>query len=75
METLVEEPVTDGVETPKPKKKTRRGTRGGRGRKKKATPVAAGDAATAESAGSEPEAQEDWDYVPMSEWADDLPES
>ncbi len=30
-----EEPGQDGAEAPKPKKKTRRGTRGGRGRKKK----------------------------------------
>jgi ribonuclease G len=30
-----DEPVGDGTEPPRPKKKTRRGTRGGRGRKKK----------------------------------------
>jgi ribonuclease E len=79
VETLVEEPIVDGAGPPKPKKKTRRGTRGGRGRKKKTAPVAAGgQAATAEGAKTEPEPapepEEGWDYVPMSEWADDLPE-
>jgi ribonuclease G len=38
-----EEPAGDGTEAPRPKKKTRRGTRGGRGRKKK-TAAAAGTA-------------------------------
>jgi ribonuclease G len=38
------QPVADGTESPRPKKKTRRGTRGGRGRKKKtAASVAASD--------------------------------
>jgi ribonuclease G len=37
------EAATDGTETPRPKKKTRRGTRGGRGRKKK-TAAAVGTA-------------------------------
>jgi ribonuclease G len=36
-----DEPVGDGTEPPKPKKKTRRGTRGGRGRKKKTTAAVA----------------------------------
>ena len=75
VEALVEAPAADGAEAPKPKKKTRRGTRGGRGRKKKATTVAAGDGATPGSTAAESEPQEGWDYVPMSEWADDLPES
>ena len=38
-----EEPAGDGTEAPRPKKKTRRGTRGGRGRKKK-TAAAVGTA-------------------------------
>jgi ribonuclease G len=64
----------DGAAPPKPKKKTRRGTRGGRGRKKKttATPAAAtkdGDEA-AEASGDEESAG--WQYVPMSEWGDDV---
>jgi ribonuclease G len=66
-----EEPSEDGAEEPKPKKKTRRGTRGGRNRKKKTT---AGLAATA-TAPPEDEQQENWDYVPMSEWGDDIGES
>jgi ribonuclease G len=67
------------------KKKTRRGSRGGKNRRKRAAaeaaavnggePAAGEDAATAtapveEPAGEPP--QEDWDYVPMSEWGDDL---
>jgi ribonuclease G len=65
------EPVQDGAEPAKPKKKTRRGTRGGRNRKKK-TATASAAVATAE-----PEAEgpaPDWEYVPMSEWGDDVPE-
>ena len=65
------EPVHDGAEPAKPKKKTRRGTRGGRNRKKK-TATASAAVATAE-----PEAEgppPDWEYVPMSEWGDDVPE-
>jgi ribonuclease G len=63
------EAVQDGTEPAKPKKKTRRGTRGGRNRKKKT--------ATAAVATAEPEAEgpaPDWEYVPMSEWGDDVPE-
>jgi ribonuclease G len=58
----------DGAEPPKPKKKTRRGTRGGRNRKRKTT---AATAATAEA--EPPESSENWEYVPMSEWGDDVP--
>jgi ribonuclease G len=63
-----EAPSEDGAEEPKPKKKTRRGTRGGRNRKKT---TAAGVAATA-TAQPKDEQQENWDYVPMSEWGDDI---
>jgi len=63
-----EAPSEDGAEEPKPKKKTRRGTRGGRNRKKT---TAAGVAATA-TAPPKDEQQENWDYVPMSEWGDDI---
>jgi ribonuclease G len=68
----VEEPTEDGAEPPKPKKKTRRGTRGGRGRKKK-TATAAAAVAAAEPA-TEGAPASDWEYVPMSEWGDDVPE-
>jgi ribonuclease G len=67
-EAAVEEgPPADGAEPepPKPKKKTRRGTRGGRGRKKKTATVAAAPA-------SEEEQPTDWEYVPMSEWGDEV---
>jgi predicted RNA-binding protein with TRAM domain len=73
-----EEPTAEGTEdAPKPKKKTRRGSRGGKNRKKKAAPATQnGDEAVA---GTEPvpEAEPasengDFEYVPMSEWADEL---
>jgi ribonuclease G len=48
-----DEPAGDGTEPPRPKKKTRRGTRGGRGRKKKtaAAVVATGTGGTEHDAG------------------------
>jgi len=68
-EQTEETPAADGAESEQAKKKTRRGTRGGRNRKRKTTAVAAaaadGDSATVD-------APEDWTYVPMSEWADDV---
>jgi ribonuclease G len=74
-----DEPVTaEADEAPKPKKKTRRGTRGGRNRKKKPAAATNGSEAASEptpEATSEQEPQPengDFDYVPMSEWADDL---
>jgi ribonuclease G len=82
-----DEPTTaEAEEAPKPKKKTRRGSRGGRNRKKKpATTSQNGDEATAETAEPpeqpEPEAEREpepssgdgnFDYVPMSEWGDEL---
>ncbi len=73
---------TDGAEPAPAKKKTRRGSRGGRNRKKPAVAVAAAGSengtepaepakASAEASGNgaEPPADE---YVPMSEWLDDL---
>jgi ribonuclease G len=71
-----EEPTQDGdgPEPAKPKKKTRRGTRGGRNRKKKPATAAAAVAATSAEA-DEPAAEEpgsEWEYVPMSEWGDDV---
>jgi ribonuclease G len=60
----------DGAEPAKPKKKTRRGTRGGRGRKKKtATPAAAKDGGEARTTSTQ---DEEWQYVPMSEWGDEI---
>jgi ribonuclease G len=68
-EAAAEEPSGDGAEAPKPKKKTRRGTRGGRTRRKKATAAAV---ATTEPAAEE--SASEWEYVPMSEWGDDVPD-
>jgi len=73
-----DEPATaDADEAPKPKKKTRRGSRGGRNRKKKpATASTNGaDAGQAPSEQPQPDAEPasengDFEYVPMSEWAD-----
>jgi ribonuclease G len=75
-----EEPSTDGAQPDLPKKKTRRGTRGGKNRRKKASATAAAGADGAEPGSSEPESvpepgpepEQDWTYVPMSEWADDV---
>jgi ribonuclease G len=74
-----EEPMTAEAEaeaTPKPKKKTRRGSRGGKNRKKKPATAAQNGA---EAVGGEPPAEVepasengDFEYVPMSEWADEL---
>jgi ribonuclease G len=69
-----EEPTQDGAgaEPAPPKKKTRRGTRGGRNRKKKSSTaaVAATTADAEEPAAEEPDPK--WEYVPMSEWGDDV---
>jgi hypothetical protein len=74
-EAATAEPGADGAEASKPKKKTRRGTRGGRGRKKKTTTAAAvgasDGAATAAPAPAEAKPS-DWEYVPMSEWGDEV---
>jgi hypothetical protein len=69
-------------EAPKPKKKTRRGSRGGKSRKKKPAAMSENGAEAAPSveaapAEAAPEAETppengDFDYVPMSEWADEL---
>ena len=73
---------TDGDEAVAAKKKTRRGSRGGRNRKKPAVAVgaaasengaepAAASKASADGSGNGAEPATD-DYVPMSEWLDDL---
>ena len=57
-------------EAPKPRKKTRRGSRGGRNRRKK--PVAADTNGGRETTpAAEPEPVSDA-YVPMSEWIDEV---
>jgi ribonuclease G len=82
-------PAAEGEEAPPegeaapPKKRTRRGSRGGRGRKKK--PVGAeastnGDAPAATATEEPPQVEEpstdgdaeEWTYTPMSEWGDDF---
>ena len=70
-----EEPTTAEA-TPKPKKKTRRGSRGGKNRKKKpATATQNGAEAAGDEAApaAEPASENgDFEYVPMAEWADEL---
>ena len=84
--SIVEEETTasdDGE--PSARKKTRRGSRGGRGRKKKTAVAAAsasenGDEPAAEAVDEPPADPEETEasggdefgYVPMSEWLDDL---
>jgi ribonuclease G len=67
------EPTPEAEETPKPKKKTRRGSRGGRRRKK---PVAAGtngtEASSETTEAESPSENGDFEYVPMSEWLDEI---
>jgi ribonuclease G len=82
-----EEPAAEepgGDETPKPKKKTRRGSRGGKNRRKKPAAAAAtngAEAAPEAASETEPKPEEsastngDWEYVPMSEWADEVERS
>jgi ribonuclease G len=69
------EAATEETETGEPapaKKKTRRGSRGGRGRKKPATVAAAASDNGAEPA-QQPEVEQASDeYVPMSEWLDEI---
>jgi ribonuclease G len=70
-----EEPTTaEAEEAPKPKKKTRRGSRGGRNRKKKSAAETNGAEASPDPApAEEPQSTNgDFEYVPMSEWGDEL---
>jgi ribonuclease G len=65
------------AEAPKPKKKTRRGSRGGKNRKKKPTAAAQNGAEAVADTSAAPESEPvsengDFDYVPMAEWADEL---
>ena len=65
---------TDGAADGQPKKKrSRRGSRGGRKRRKPAANEGDGAAATDETVPSEPQADEGQpEYVPMSEWIEDF---
>ncbi|HEX6788122.1 MAG TPA: Rne/Rng family ribonuclease [Gaiellaceae bacterium] len=76
----VEEPSENGDAPAPAKKKTRRGTRGGKNRRKRAAAAAdtngSEPAAEAAAASEEPSAngapEDDWSYVPMSEWGDEF---
>jgi hypothetical protein len=73
-----EAPATaETEEAPKPKKKTRRGSRGGKNRKRKPAAASQNGAEStidAEAVPASESASEDGDfeYVPMSEWVDEL---
>jgi ribonuclease G len=85
--TTVETPSENGAPSVA-KKKTRRGSRGGKNRRKRTAAAAASNGAeltetvATEPTAVEPEAveepstngapEEDWGYVPMSEWVDEL---
>jgi ribonuclease G len=71
----VEEPAENGAAPAK--KKTRRGSRGGKNRRKRTAAEAAaanGGEPQSEAVREEPEAaqEENWNYVPMSEWGDEF---
>ena len=60
-------------EQPKPRKKTRRGSRGGRNRKKKTAAAPSTNGGDQSTTTVEPEAEPVSDeYVPMSEWIDEV---
>jgi ribonuclease G len=70
-----EEPTkAEAEEAPKPKKKTRRGSRGGRNRKKKPATASqnGGEATQPAPEAEEPSGNGEFEYVPMSEWADEI---
>jgi ribonuclease G len=58
-------------EAPKPRKKTRRGSRGGRNRRKKPATASANGGQETTSSAEEAEPASD-EYVPMSEWIDEV---
>jgi ribonuclease E len=71
--------VTDAEDAAVPKKRTRRGSRGGRGRKRATAPTAEAEAADGPAAATDDGAEAVATaapgadgYVPMSEWIDDL---
>jgi hypothetical protein len=71
-----DESAADGEEQAPAKRKTRRGSRGGRNRKRKTAGAAVtngteGEEVPVEEA-PEPEPNGDTGYVPMSEWIDDF---
>jgi ribonuclease G len=81
------EEAADAEAEPKPKRKTRRGSRGGRKRRKPAEAASNGASAEREPSDAEPEVAApaengdepsqdddsgDWEYVPMSEWLDEI---
>jgi ribonuclease G len=72
-EAADEPTAADADEAPKPKKKTRRGSRGGRNRKKKPAAASQNGAEPAAEAEAAPSSdQGEFEYVPMSEWGDEL---
>jgi ribonuclease G len=76
----VEAPAENGDAPAPAKKKTRRGSRGGKNRRKRASADAAANgsepapeaAEPAKEASTNGTPEEDWGYVPMSEWGDEF---
>jgi len=72
-EAADEPTAAEAEEALKPKKKTRRGSRGGRNRKKKPAATSQNGGEPAGEAEAEPSSdQREFEYVPMSEWGDEL---
>jgi predicted RNA-binding protein with TRAM domain len=79
-----EEAAPENGDTPgAAKKRTRRGSRGGKNRRKREARADDGDAPSANGDSPEPEPEpaaeapaqeENWDYVPMSQWGDEFTE-
>src|SRR5581483_7692602 len=74
---LPERDLEEGDPQAAPKKRTRRGSRGGRNRRKKTEPAAGGTAVETapEQGGQSPEGADgsangggEWEYTPMSQW-------
>jgi ribonuclease G len=61
----------EGGEAAKPRKKTRRGSRGGRNRRKKPVAASANGGEETVATAEDPEPASD-EYVPMSEWIDEV---
>jgi ribonuclease G len=70
-EAPAEEASGNGA-APAAKKKTRRGSRGGKNRRKREAAAAGDTNGGEEPKPEEPQQEESWDYVPMSQWGDEI---
>jgi hypothetical protein len=69
---LEEEPSENGEGAAEPRKRpTRRGSRGGRNRKKKTATAASPAAAVVEGEPEQNGGEGQWEYTPISDWGDE----